>query len=324
MEKIKTFLTTLLSIVLFISMSYLTINIFSNTLVNYDVIFNTLNKNEIKYEQLIKLELPEGIMEYIDIDEIVYDYFTNETLYQVGKLDKRPTINKDILNQKIKSGVDEYIDYRIEQELGVLKELSDQLKITNRIKNEVYSSIEKQYNIDYEKDDIISNEKLEEVYTKVEEKYNEEKAIIDIVKLLINEDYRMISIIVLVVCFLLIGIINFNIMASFGYSVIPLIVEIILLLIMFFVTLLINFKGTVVAEIINDFLKVINVEVLKFIVVYVLILFVFVILYYIFKNINIVKSHKKGVANLDTLFDDYDDDKVATLIKDEDKDEKSK
>ena len=47
MEKIKTFLTTILSIVLFISMSYLTINIFSNSLVNYDVIFNTLNKNDI-------------------------------------------------------------------------------------------------------------------------------------------------------------------------------------------------------------------------------------------------------------------------------------
>ena len=71
----------------------------------------------------------------------------------------------------------------------------------------------------------------------------------------------------------------------------------------------IDFSGTDYAKILNDMLgRMFSVSV-EYIIILGVILFVDAILFLIIKNINIEKSHKKGKATLDTLFDDYDKDK---------------
>ena len=309
MERIKVFISYLLTIVITILLTYFIINNFIYSSINYKNINKTLNKNRIDYLSIGKVTVSDEIYDYLDIDDIVNDYIANKTMYELGMIEKDPKMDKELINKKVKKGLDNYIDYRISQAEGDLTVILDQVGLNKEIKDNVIEELNKKYNIDYNNSEIVKEEDLEKVYNDINKSVDEYEDYLSIFKIFTNKEYRRVSIIVIIVLLLLIAIINFNIIAIFLYTIVPLVINIILLVVTLIASCNINFSGNDLAKILNDIMGYIFTTSIEYLVVLAILLFVNIIIYFIIKNINIVKSHKKGKATLDTLFDDYYKDK---------------
>ena len=309
MERIKVFISYLLTIVVIISLTFFLINSFIYSSINYKNINESLTKNRINYLSIGKVTVSDELYNYLDIDDVVNDYIANKTMYELGMVEKNPKMDKNLINKKIKKGLDDYINYRLSQVEGELNTILDKTGISNQIKDTIIDELDKKYDIDYKSSEIVNDKNLEKAYNDIDKTVYEYKDYLNIIKIFTNKEYKRIALILVVVSLLLIAIVNFNIIAIFAYVIIPLIINIILLTGTLIASCNINFSGNDLAKILNDIMKSIFTTAIEYLVVLVIVLFVDIIIYFIIKNINIVKSHKKGKATLDTLFDDYYKDK---------------
>ena len=309
MERIKVFISYLLTIVIIISLTFFLINSFIYSSINYKNINESLTKNRINYLSIGKVTVSDELYNYLDIDDVVNDYIANKTMYELGMVEKNPKMDKNLINKKIKKGLDDYINYRLSQVEGELNTILDKTGINNQIKDTIIDELDKKYDIDYKSSEIVNDKNLEKAYNDIDKTVYEYKDYLNIIKIFTNKEYKRIALILVVVSLLLIAIVNFNIIAIFAYVIIPLIINIILLTGTLIASCNINFSGNDLAKILNDIMKSIFTTAIEYLVVLVIVLFVDIIIYFIIKNINIVKSHKKGKATLDTLFDDYYKDK---------------
>ena len=309
MERIKVFISYLLTIVVIISLTFFLINSFIYSSINYKNINESLTKNRINYLSIGKVTVSDELYNYLDIDDVVNDYIANKTMYELGMVEKNPKMDKNLINKKIKKGLDDYINYRLSQAEGELNTILDKTGINNQIKDTIIDELDKKYDIDYKSSEIVNDKNLEKAYNDIDKTVYEYKDYLNIIKIFTNKEYKRIALILVVVSLLLIAIVNFNIIAIFAYVIIPLIINIILLTGTLIASCNINFSGNDLAKILNDIMKSIFTTAIEYLVVLVIVLFVDIIIYFIIKNINIVKSHKKGKATLDTLFDDYYKDK---------------
>ena len=304
MERIKVFISYLLTIVVIISLTFFLINSFIYSSINYKNINESLTKNRINYLSIGKVTVSDELYNYLDIDDVVNDYIANKTMYELGMVEKNPKMDKNLINKKIKKGLDDYINYRLSQVEGELNTILDKTGINNQIKDTIIDELDKKYDIDYKSSEIVNDKNLEKAYNDIDKTVYEYKDYLNIIKIFTNKEYKRIALILVVVSLLLIAIVNFNIIAIFAYVIIPLIINIILLTGTLIASCNINFSGNDLAKILNDIMKSIFTTAIEYLVV-----LVDIIIYLIIKNINIVKSHKKGKATLDTLFDDYYKDK---------------
>lgn len=309
MERIKVFISYLLTIVVIISLTFFLINSFIYSSINYKNINESLTKNRINYLSIGKVTVSDELYNYLDIDDVVNDYIANKTMYELGMVEKNPKMDKNLINKKIKKGLDDYINYRLSQAEGELNTILDKTGINNQIKDTIIDELDKKYDIDYKSSEIVNDKNLEKAYNDIDKTVYEYKDYLNIIKIFTNKEYKRIALILFVVSLLLIAIVNFNIIAIFAYVITPLIINIILLTGTLIASCNINFSGNDLAKILNDIMKSIFTTAIEYLVVLVIVLFVDIIIYFIIKNINIVKSHKKGKATLDTLFDDYYKDK---------------
>ena len=287
MEKIKSFLSKILAIVFTITLTYFVLNTFLNKLFTYNNIYDGLSSSKIDSFELIDLNFNDEIKKHINIDSYIYDYITNEALFLSGKLDKEPVINRDNINKEIKSGIDEY------------------LELDKENKSKMMDEINKRYKVDYENGQFVFREDIDKINNTIKEKYKDNN-IIDIAKFMMNDDYKVKSMIAFIAALLLIAIVNFNIIFIFLYTIVPFIIEIILQIVLLLVSKNLNFVGNDLADLLNYFMKIIGNLTYNYILIFSVLLLISIIMYFITKNLNIIKSHKKGVATLDTIFDDYD------------------
>ncbi len=287
MEKIKSFLSKILAIIFTITLTYFVLNTFLNKLFTYNNIYDGLSSSKIDSFELIDLNFNDEIKKHINIDSYIYDYITNEALFLSGKLDKEPVINRDNINKEIKSGIDEY------------------LELDKENKSKMIDEINKRYKVDYENGQFVFREDIDKINNTIKEKYKDNN-IINIVKFMMNDDYKVKSMIAFIAALLLIAIVNFNIIFIFLYTIVPFIIEIILQIVLLLVSKNLNFVGNDLADLLNYFMKIIGNLTYNYILIFSVLLLISIIMYFITKNLNIIKSHKKGVATLDTIFDDYD------------------
>lgn len=287
MEKIKSFLSKILAIIFTITLTYFVLNTFLNKLFTYNNIYDGLSSSKIDSFELIDLNFNDEIKKHINIDSYIYDYITNEALFLSGKLDKEPVINRDNINKEIKSGIDEY------------------LELDKENKSKMIDEINKRYKVDYENGQFVFREDIDKINNTIKEKYKDNN-IIDIAKFMMNDDYKVKSMIAFIAALLLIAIVNFNIIFIFLYTIVPFIIEIILQIVLLLVSKNLNFVGNDLADLLNYFMKIIGNLTYNYILIFSVLLLISIIMYFITKNLNIIKSHKKGVATLDTIFDDYD------------------
>ena len=287
MEKIKSFLSKILAIIFTITLTYFVLNTFLNKLFTYNNVYDGLSSSKIDSFELIDLNFNDEIKKHINIDSYIYDYITNEALFLSGKLDKEPVINRDNINKEIKSGIDEY------------------LELDKENKSKMMDEINKRYKVDYENGQFVFREDIDKINNTIKEKYKDNN-IIDIAKFMMNDDYKVKSMIAFIAALLLIAIVNFNIIFIFLYTIVPFIIEIILQIVLLLVSKNLNFVGNDLADLLNYFMKIIGNLTYNYILIFSVLLLISIIMYFITKNLNIIKSHKKGVATLDTIFDDYD------------------
>ena len=313
MERIKVFFSYILTIIFTIALTYIVINSFLYTSINYKNINKSLTKNRINYLAVGKVEVDDELYNFLDLDDIINDYVANKTIYELGMADNDPRVDRDLVNKKIKIGLDAYITYRIENYEGGLSGVLDEFGVNAEIKRTVIEELSKKYNIDYENIEFIKQSDLDNFYKSVDDGIKNHKKYLDVVKVLTNKEYKKLAIIILVLSLILLAIVNFNIIAVFTYTIVPLIINIVLQAIILLASSNINFTGTDYANLLNDLMHYFFVTSIEFIVVLGVILFIDAFIYLIIKNINIEKSHKKGKATLDTLFDDYDKDRTDEI-----------
>ncbi|MBR4262479.1 MAG: hypothetical protein IKQ35_03865 [Bacilli bacterium] len=309
MERIKVFLSYIITIVFTVELTYIVLNSFVYSSINYKNINKSLMKNRIEYLSVGKATIRDELYNYLDLDDLINDYVANKTMYEFGMTNVDPKLDKKIINKKVKNGLDNYMDYRISQLEGELTGLLDKTGVNKEIKDRVIEELSKKYDIDYENEEIVKDKDINKVYEKIDDTVKKYKPYLNAIKLLTNKEYKRIAIIVAIVSLLLLAIINFNIIAVFAYVIVPIIINLIILIIIALTSCNIRFTGVDYANILNDVMRQLFSTSIEYIIILAIALFVDIIVYFIIKNINIVKSHKKGKATLDTLFDDYDKDK---------------
>ena len=168
MERIKVFISYLLTIVVIISLTFFLINSFIYSSINYKNINESLTKNRINYLSIGKVTVSDELYNYLDIDDVVNDYIANKTMYELGMVEKNPKMDKNLINKKIKKGLDDYINYRLSQVEGELNTILDKTGINNQIKDTIIDELDKKYDIDYKSSEIVNDKNLEKVYTDID------------------------------------------------------------------------------------------------------------------------------------------------------------
>ena len=133
MERIKVFLSYIITIVFTVALTYIVLNSFVYSSINYKNINKSLMKNRIEYLSVGKATIRDELYNYLDLDDLINDYVANKTMYEFGMTNVDPKLDKKIINKKVKNGLDNYMDYRISQLEGELTGLLDKTGINNEI-----------------------------------------------------------------------------------------------------------------------------------------------------------------------------------------------
>jgi len=331
MDFIKKFFSHTLAILLFTSALLLTGIFASRELINHNNIYRALEKSEILDEalktntNLKDLNIPEQLLEYIEIEDIVYNYITDKFLYEAKVIKKEPEIDEKELNKRLALAIEAYIDDKIDEYTGGFNSILESSGIDLGIDEKVEDYINNNTSIDLSKEEIITKKDLESIYAYSDEafsKIKESSYVFEIIELIYNDKVITISIIAIIASIILIALINFDIAISFLYSIAPFVLNAIIYLIVFIVTIMVNFDGNLSAKVINSIKGTVGQIAFKYFFVFILLTLTSALLFYVFKNINILIARKSGKTTLDTVFDDYDSDEVVKVLQsDEEKDE---
>ncbi len=337
MDLLKGFISHLLAIVLLLAIIFLTGSSISREFLTYDNIYKAMDDANLLEEVINDVALSKGIgvpkeiYDYIKVDDIVYDYVTNYALYDVNIIEERPTIDSKVLNERLARAIEKFIDDNIVKYGDDIDTFLKEQGLDIDFKEVIEDYIIEKKAIDFSKIQYINDKELEFVYDHVDEqvdKLEEQTIAFDVVRFITNKDYYNYSIWIIAGCLILITLINLSLLPTLSLSIAPLALTSILYLAIYLFASNVNFSGGLAADIANPFIAIIKDLSSKYFITLIVLTLIVVILYFIFKKIKIAISHKKGVATLDTVFDDYNSDEVVKEInqnteeKEEPKEEK--
>lgn len=328
MNLLKNFSSHLLAIIFFVSLL-----IFSGTsavkdLVTHDNIYNALEEtnyfDEIKLDENIDVEMSKELLEYIEIKDIIDHYIADKILYEFNIIEKDPKINVDELNKRIAEGVEKYIDAKLDEYSGGLNSILQDNGFDLGIKDKIEEYIDNNTSIDLSNNKIVTEKDLEVVYKEIDKKFDEVKEstyIKEIIDVVYNDTLPIISLICIIASFILISLINFNILTGVLYIIAPLAVNTIIYLVGYYILKDLKFTGGIEAIPLNYLVKEASSISFLYLLLFILLTTAAGFLYYIGKHINILISHKTGKTTLDTIFDDYDSEEVVRELQEKEKQE---
>ena len=324
MHFVKSFFSHLFAIIIFFIILFLaSTTIVRNVLVD-SVIETTLSRTNymetIKTETSKENESMEEIWEYIEIDDLVYEYLADEILFKLKITEEEPKLNLEELNERIAYGIEKYIDDKIEEYTGGFNSYLENIGIDLGTEEKVNDYINNNIGIDLTNNEIITEEDLEELYVKVDEVFKdleESTYVYEILDIVYNDTLRIILIVSAIVLTILICVINWNAVVGITYLIAPLALNSGLFLVGFVLSVSIDVSGRQEADAINYLINTTGAESLKQFIVLLLITIFVIILYYFGKIMSIRIAHKTGKTTLDTFFDDYNSEEVIKGMQEE-------
>lgn len=315
MNFIKNFFSHLFAIVFLLALLLLSLTHFSRELITYDKIYNSLEdskllKSEITTNpKLINLNINEELYEYVEIEDMLYEYFTNRFLLEAKVISIEPSLDIDLLNKNIETGLEKYIDAKkIEKNIDI-DEVIDSLKEDQETTKQL-----KEYAHNNQKIDLTNKyigekeiEYIEEYADEVLNDIKESTYVFDIIDIIFNDSYTTIYIIVLISSLVLIAIINLNIIPAISLAVMPILINVIIYLVVTICTLFVNVGGSSLSLIINGFLDEMSFIAFKYFLIMVGVLLFALFTQLIAKLIYAKILKKKGITTEDNVLDDYDE-----------------
>lgn len=327
METIKSFISHLLVFVFFVAISFLGIAFISDKILNYDTIYNALEDSDIIKKavdnnvDLQEIDIPDKLVEYSKIEEIFNDYISNRTLYEFKIINNKPVIYVDEVNNRLGDALEKYIDDELNKYTGGLHSFLVESGIDLGLEEEIKKYLSDQTSIDLMNNEIVNENDVQKIYEYVDTVFadvNKNGNISKMISIINNKNYRWYAVGIIIICIILIALINFSFTSLFGYLIAPTCVSSVIYLVGYILTTSISFKGRLTADVLNVLEKNLSNIFLEYMIVFILITIVLILLYYISKNIRIAMFHKKGVATLDTIFDDYNIDEVLKEMNESD------
>lgn len=328
MNLLKNFSSHLLAIIFFISVFIFSGISAVKDLVTHDNIYYALEEtnylDEIKLNENIDTEMSKELLEYIEIKDIIDHYIADKVLYEFNIIETNPKINVDELNKRIAEGIEEYIDVKLDEYSGGLSSILQDNGFDLGIKDKIEEYINNNTSIDLSTNQIVTEKDLEVVYKEVDKKFEEVKEstyIKEIVDVVYNDALPIVSLICILVSFILISLINFNILTGVLYIIAPLVINTMIYIVGYYVLNNLKFTGGIEATLLNYLIKEASSITFLYLLLFILLTTATVFIYYIGKHINILISHKTGKTTLDTIFDDYDSDEVVRELQEREKQE---
>ena len=333
MELLKSFISHSLAVVLMLAIVFLTGSSLSREFLTYDNFYKAMDDANLLEEVINDAALskgigvPEEIYDYIKVDDIVYDYVTNYILYDVNIIKEKPTIDSKVLNERLARAIEKFIDDNIVKYRDDIDAFLKEQGLDIEFKEIIEDYILEKKALDFSKIQYINDKELEFVYDYIDEQVDKlegQTIVFDVIRFITNKDYYNYSIWIIVGCLILITLINLSILPTLSLSIAPVALTSVLYIIIYLITSNVNFSGGLAADIANPFLSIIKELSLKYSIALIVLTLVIVVLYFLFKKIKIAISHKKGVATLDTVFDDYNSEEVVKEINQDTEEKENK
>ena len=327
MEYLKSFISHFFAILFYFALIFITLVMLSKELINHDNIYQALEKSNFidkminSDEPLLKANVPENVIKYVKIDDILYNYITDDFLFEAKIIDQKPILNQKELNSRLAKGIERYIDDQVDEYANNTDYFIENSDFDLRIRDKIEAYIESKESIDLSNDYYIDEDSLSKISSSIDksmEKIKDDSFIFDITAFIYNDNYYNIAIMIIIFSLLIIGLVNFNIINIFSYTIAPFVIAAIFYISIYLIASNLNFNGGLIADTINLFKTKLATISLRYSIVLFAIAVLVCIIYFIIKRLNIAISHKKGVTTLDTVLDDYNRDDIVKQINDED------
>lgn len=316
MDFIKNFLSHFLAIIMFVGMLLLTLTFLSRDTITYHNIYSALEDSKLleselrNNDNLKELGIPEDLYEYIEIEDLLYEFFTNKFLYKAKIIKEEPVLNKEKINDRIEIGLEKYIDAKISEYAGDADAFINGTGLNSKIKEEVKKYIEDKTKIDLSNNEYISDREIKYITNYAEEvikKLEDSTYIFDFTDVIYNDTLVVIYILAIIIPFVLIAIINLNLLPAISLTVSPVLINLIICLIIVLSAIFVNFGGSPITIILNSLLDDLSVVAFKYFVIYIVIFMFMLMLQLIVKLIYKRILSKKGITTEDNVLDDYDE-----------------
>jgi len=316
MNTIKNFLSHFLALIFFISMLLFTLTCLAREIITYNNLYNALEdsrllENEFKTNSKLKeLNISEDLYSYIEIEDLLYEYFTNRFLLEANLIDKKPVIDKIKINERIAIGLEKYIDNKLKETNIDINENIKNLELDKNVLKEVQKYIEDKTKIDLSNSEYISNREvkyIESYADEIIEDIRESTYVFDIIDVISNNTYITIYIIAIIVSLVLIALINLNIIPAISLLIMPILIHLIIYVAIVFASMFINLGGNAITLIINSLIDEVSVVAFKYFIIFIGLLLLVLMLQLIAKLIYAKILKKKGITTEDNVLDDYDE-----------------
>jgi len=316
MNTIKNFLSHFLALIFFISMLLFTLTCLAREIITYNNFYNALEdsrllENEFKTNSKLKeLNISEDLYSYIEIEDLLYEYFTNRFLLEANLIDKKPVIDKIKINERIAIGLEKYIDNKLKETNIDINENIKNLELDKNVLKEVQKYIEDKTKIDLSNSEYISNREvkyIESYADEIIEDIRESTYVFDIIDVISNNTYITIYIIAIIVSLVLIALINLNIIPAISLLIMPILIHLIIYVAIVFASMFINLGGNAITLIINSLIDEVSVVAFKYFIIFIGLLLLVLMLQLIAKLIYAKILKKKGITTEDNVLDDYDE-----------------
>ncbi len=261
--------------------------------------------------------IPQEMIRYVNLDEVMTDYIVNKIYYAITKEESQPTLDIEVLNDCLSRGFQAYLDEQRPNHINDLDSYLEQKGFNQTFRSKALTYVKSHDDISIKSNEIINNQSLEKITGEVDDAINkvyDRSYVMDAFSFIYNSKYLIMMAAIIILSLILIALINFNIIAMFTHAAVSFGLETIIFAILYLLSTNINFSGNAYAAILNAMLPKIAQHILLYLIINFVITVACIILWRITKHLNIFISHKRGVATLDTIFDDYDNDEVVEEI----------
>jgi len=261
--------------------------------------------------------IPKEMISYADLDEVMTDYVVNKVYYEITKKGVKPTLNVEVLNEQISQGFQTYLDDQVANHISDLDNYLEQNGFNQSFRSKALAYVKSHEDISIKNNEIINNQSIEKIIGEVDDAINkvyEHSYVMDAFSVIYNSKYLLIMAVIIILSLILIALINFNIISMFTHAAVSFSIETIIFATLYLLSINVNFRGNDYAAVLNALLPKLAQHISLYLIINFVITVVCIILWRITKHLNIVISHKRGVATLDTIFDDYDSEEVVEEI----------
>jgi len=292
---LKKLLSHFLGFIIFFSILVLVGISLTKEIITYDNVHIAVEKSNYWEEIITKSSssYSDIVMawDYIEMDHIFNKYLIEKILYELKISNQSPIIDLNQLNKKIEDGIEKYYHNNINEENNI--------------------------SVDLNKEEIITQEDIDTFYKEIDKVFLEienRTYIMEIFEIIYLDDLTEILIITIVISFVLIALINFNVINALLYTITPITINSIFCFALYSLTKKIQINSDISEETIAYIINKIQNVTLKYFLILLISCIIVIITYFIGRMINIHISHKTGKTTLDTIFDDYDSDRVVDEI----------